>query len=78
MSDALNWDGISLYDAEYQIGQVMILEKRYWRADPFWAEESHFFETQEEAKSWLVAMYRLGGNGYVSEYELRQQRRAPK
>lgn len=65
MSDGLHWDGISLYDADYQVGQVIIIDKKYWRADPFWAEESHFFDTQIEAKSWLVSMYRLGGGTYV-------------
>jgi len=66
MSEAVHWDGISLYDADYQVGQVMIIEKRHWRADPFWAEESYFFETQAEAKAWLVAMYKMGGNVHAA------------
>jgi hypothetical protein len=30
-------------------------------ADPYWNEDMHFFDTEEEAKAWLVTMYRMGG-----------------
>lgn len=49
-----------LWDENYRVGYVAKGFNNY-RAEPYWAEEAHFFETQDEAKAWLVAMYKMGG-----------------
>lgn len=49
-----------LWDDNYRVAYVAKAFDTY-RAEPYWAEETHFFKTQEEAKAWLVTMYRLGG-----------------
>ena len=62
----LHWHQGQLYDDEYKVGYVTVFPIEQvgganWQAHPFWNEEPHWFATQEEAASWLVAMYKMGG-----------------
>lgn len=60
MNNEVHWEGINLYDDEYRVGRVVIDKPSHWMADPFWSEDPKFFALQEEAKSWLVAVYQMG------------------
>ena len=47
-----------LMDGHYSVGETSFVETA-WQAKPYWYEMSQLFQTEEEAKSWLAAMYRL-------------------
>jgi len=47
-----------LMHGQYSLGEITFVETA-WQAKPFWYEQSQLFKTEEEAKSWLAAMYRL-------------------
>jgi hypothetical protein len=58
------WEERELYDEQFLLGRVtrtLAGDQLGWMADPFWNEDMHFFDTEEEAKSLLVTMYRMGG-----------------
>lgn len=58
------WEDFELYDETFVVGRVartLAGASEGWMADPYWNEQMHFFDTQEEAKAWLVAMYKMGG-----------------
>ena len=62
----VHWHNSDLYDEDYKVGYVTVFPREQvgganWQAHPFWNEEPHWFATQEEAKAWLVAMYKMGG-----------------
>lgn len=59
MNNGVHWEGINLYDDEYRVGRVVIDKPSYWVADPFWVEDVQYFETQTEAKAWLITVYRF-------------------
>lgn len=65
----VHWYGDTLYDNDYKVGEV-IQGYSIWEAYPYWEEDPQFFDTQEEAQAWLVAMYKMGGKD-----EPRQHRR---
>lgn len=59
----IHWYHDQLYDDKYAVGRVArTLAGEYlgWLADPFWHEDQQFFNTQDEAKAWLVAVYQMG------------------
>lgn len=56
----VHWHGKDLYDDEYKVASVFQTLGR-WEAIPHWDEQEQEFETEEEAKAWLVAMYKMGG-----------------
>jgi hypothetical protein len=69
----VHWEDNQLYDDMYVVGQVtrtLAGDQLGWMADPYWNEEMHFFNTEEEAKAWLITMYRMGG-----QHEPKQKRR---
>jgi hypothetical protein len=43
---------------DYSLGEVSFVVTA-WEAKPYWYEQSQLFKTEEEAKAWLVTMYRL-------------------
>ena len=47
-----------LMDRHYSVGETSFVVTA-WQAKPYWYEQSQLFQTEEEAKSWLAAMYRL-------------------
>jgi hypothetical protein len=60
----VHWEDNNLYDDMYIVGRVtrtLAGEELGFMADPYWNEDMHFFNTEEEAKAWLVAMYKMGG-----------------
>lgn len=60
----VHWDRDLLCDEGYKVGHVLKIpagDELNWRAEPYWNLEPHFFDTREEAKAWLVAMYKMGG-----------------
>jgi hypothetical protein len=60
----VHWENNILYDDMYVVGRVtrtLAGEELGYMADPYWNEEMHFFDTEEEARAWLVAMYKMGG-----------------
>lgn len=56
----LHWYGRDLYDDEYRVGRIDVAFAQ-WHACPYWNEEDKEFDTEEEARAWLVAMYKMGG-----------------
>lgn len=65
----VHWYEKELFDDQYKVGRVtrtLAGEHLGWVADPYWDEAMQFFATEEEAKAWLVAMYRMGGNAYAA------------
>lgn len=74
----VHWSNNELYDDNYKVGRVtrtLAGDQLGWMADPYWNEEMQFFATEEEAKSWLLIIYRMEGGAYVNEYEFTQHRR---
>jgi hypothetical protein len=67
MAMPVHWDDGELFDDMYKVGRVVRTlagDQLGWMADPYWNEDQHFFDTEEEAKAWLTAMYKMGdGNG---------------
>jgi len=66
----IHWADNELYDDNYKVGRTtrtLAGEHLGWVADPYWDEEMHFFATEEEAKAWLLSMYKMGGSAYVNE-----------
>lgn len=64
MAMPVHWDENQLYDDMYVVGRVtrtLAGDKHGWMADPYWNEEMRFFTAEEEAKAWLLAMYKMGG-----------------
>jgi hypothetical protein len=64
MTLPVHWDAEKLYDDMYVVGAVtrtLMHDQLCWCADPYWNEQMHFFDTEDEAKAWLVAMYKMGG-----------------
>lgn len=64
MAMPVHWDEGELYDDMYKVGRVartLAGDQQRWMADPYWNEEMQFFNTEEEAKAWLLAMYKMGG-----------------
>lgn len=62
----VHWHNRDLYDDDYKVGYVTVFPAEQvgtakWQAHPFWNEPPQWFLTQEEAKAWLVAMYKMGG-----------------
>jgi hypothetical protein len=60
----VHWDNNGLFHDGYCVGRVVNTlagKDLCWMAEPYWQEEAHFFDTYEEARSWLVAMYKMGG-----------------
>lgn len=60
----VHWENNNLYDDMYIVGQVtrtLAGDQLGWMADPYWNEDMHFFNTEEEAKAWLLTMYKMGG-----------------
>lgn len=47
-----------LMDGDFRVGRIQFLVTG-WQAVPLWYEMSQLFETEEEAKSWLLMMYRM-------------------
>ena len=47
-----------LMQEDYSLGEVSFVVTA-WEAKPYWYEQSQLFKTEEEAKAWLVTMYRL-------------------
>lgn len=59
----IHWYHDQLYDDKYAVGRVtqtLAGEHLGWLADPFWSEDPQFFDSQDEAKAWLVAVYQMG------------------
>jgi len=56
----VHWHGLELFDEDYRVGRVDQIWSR-WAACPYWNEQEQQFDTQEEAKAWLLAMYKMGG-----------------
>lgn len=59
----IHWENDQLYDDKYAVGRVVHTlagEQLGWMADPFWSEDPQFFDLQEEAQAWLVAVYQMG------------------
>lgn len=60
----VHWDNNKLYDDMYMVGTVtrtLAHDRSCWTAEPYWDEAMQFFDKEEEAKAWLVAMYKMGG-----------------
>lgn len=58
------WENLELYDEQFVVGRVAITlagDQLGWMADPYWDEDMQFFDTEGEAKAWLLTMYRMGG-----------------
>lgn len=59
----IHWDSGELFDDMYKVGRVtrtLAGEHLGWLADPFWSEDPQFFDTEDEAKAWLLAVYQMG------------------
>lgn len=59
----VHWYHQQLYDDQYAVGRVtrtLAGEHLGWIADPFWHEDQQLFNTEDEAKAWLVAVYQMG------------------
>ena len=56
----VHWHNKDLYDDDYKVGSIYNRWSK-WEAIPFWNEEEQEFDTEEEARAWLVAMYKMGG-----------------
>ena len=56
----VHWYNKDLYDNEHRVGSVYT-NFGQWIACPYWNESDQEFKTEEEAKAWLVAMYKMGG-----------------
>lgn len=56
----VHWYNKDLYDNEYKVG---VIDHSFggWLARPFWNEDEQEFKTEEEARAWLLAMYKMGG-----------------
>lgn len=70
MPTGVHWYMNELYDDNYKVGRAtrtLAGDQLGWVADPYWKEEMQFFATEEEAKAWLLAMYKMGGSNYVNE-----------
>lgn len=63
----VHWYNKDLYDDEYKVGTVNATFGK-WRAQPYWNEEEQEFNSEEEAKAWLVAMYKMGGANEPKRY----------
>lgn len=66
----IHWHNNELYDGNYKVGRAtrtLAGDQLGWVADPYWNEDSQFFATEEEARAWLLSMYRMGGSAYVNE-----------
>lgn len=66
----IHWVDNELYDDNYKVGRAtrtLAGDQLGWVADPYWNEEMHFFATEDEAKAWLLSMYKMGGSAYVNE-----------
>ena len=66
----VHWYNSDLYDEDYKVGYVTVFPREQvgganWQAHAFWNEAPQWFATQEEAKAWLLTMYRLGGGNAV-------------
>lgn len=70
----LHWYSDTLYDEDYAVGKVG-RGFGVWEAIPYWNEEEQIFETEEEARAWLVAMYRMGGQGESIRHRVRATQR---
>jgi len=60
----VHWDHNELYDDIYRVGRIIRTlagEDLGFMSEPYWNEDAQFFNTEEEAKAWLVAMYKMGG-----------------
>ena len=62
-SDALWWREESvghmrLMDGDFTIGHVNHVFPT-WIATPLWAEKHQLFKDEEEARAWLLVMYRM-------------------
>lgn len=56
----VHWYDKHLYDDDYKVGAISH-NFRQWVAHPYWNESDQEFKTEEEARAWLVAMYKMGG-----------------
>ena len=56
----VHWHSDTLYDDDYAVGKIGQGFGK-WEAWPYWNEEPQLFDTQEEAQSWLLAVYKMGG-----------------
>ena len=64
MPTGVHWYENELFDDQHKVGRVtrtLAGVDDGWMADPYWDEQMHFFTTKDEAKAWLVTMYRMGG-----------------
>lgn len=59
-----------LWDDGYRVGQIS-KQFDYYQVDPFWNEETQEFKMEEEARAWLIAMYKMGGSAYVNKSKRR-------
>jgi hypothetical protein len=57
------WGDNVLWDDDYRIGRVYTtFDHKRWVAEPFWVKASEgisYFDSEEEAKSYLVAIYKF-------------------
>ncbi len=61
----VHWYEKELFDERERVGRVtrtLAGEHLGWVADPYWDEPMQFFDNEDEAKAWLVAMYRMEGS----------------
>jgi hypothetical protein len=75
---SVHWVDNKLYDDMYVVGTVtrtLAHAQSCWTADPFWDEDMQFFDTEEEAKSWLVVMYKMGGANEPIKRRIRATKR---
>ena len=64
MTENMQWICNELFDKEERVGRAVRTlagDNLGWVADPYWGEQIHFFNTEEEAKSWLLTTYRMEG-----------------
>jgi hypothetical protein len=73
------WQGERLWDEEYSVGRVMPIlsteKDSRWMAEPHWNEPMGFFDTEEEAKAWLVAVYKMGGQSEPKKHRVKATKR---
>jgi hypothetical protein len=63
----IHWEDNSLYDDMYAVGHVVRTlagNECGWAARPNWDKRFQIFATQEEAKAWMLVMYRMEGNTF--------------
>ena len=73
------WQGERLWDGECSVGRVMPIlsteKDSRWMAEPHWNEPMGFFNTEEEAQAWLIAVYKMGGQNEPIRHRVKANKR---